>query len=73
MHTAWLQGHLSAVGYHAPKDYPKSASDLMPKHESKKMNTAEQWAAIFAGLLGEPVEIKTKIHKPTDDEVKHYG
>lgn len=45
----------------------------MPKHESKKKNTAEQWAAIFSGLLGEPVEIKPQIVQPTDEELKQFG
>ncbi|MGV8832973.1 MAG: hypothetical protein ACOH2N_13430 [Devosia sp.] len=36
VHSAWLQGHLNALAWHIPKDYPKTPNELLKKAETSK-------------------------------------
>ena len=54
---AWLQGHLGAIGWHIPKNYPESPAALLKKAEPKKPMQARDWEAFIFGVTGRRIKV----------------
>lgn len=50
--TAWLTARLVTIGFHIPKDFPKSAQTLIGEAAPKKAFSKEQWEAAITMLAG---------------------
>lgn len=53
---AWLTARLTTVGFHSPKEFPKSVQSLIGSGASAKPFTKEQWEAAFRLLAGKNAE-----------------
>lgn len=47
---------LTATGTNSPKNFPRSADELLKKRDTTPFNQ-KQWAAVFSQILGKPVKI----------------
>lgn len=54
VHSSWLTAHLSVVGWHVPKDFPKSPAELLKKADPrpKAPMTKRDWQAFIFGVTG---------------------
>jgi hypothetical protein len=52
VHLAWLTGMLTGTATNAPKNFPKSPSELIKKTEPPKPMTPRQWEAMIHFLSG---------------------
>lgn len=49
VHSSWLTAQLTAIGYHDPKSFPKTAGELLKPKPKEAMNK-EQWRAFLSAM-----------------------